>query len=161
MEEVPDLNSDHLDVDAERTSPTKQSIITRDAALARLERIRRDRRSVDESTYVDPLQPVIEAPRGPKPGEIEVSPGYFLPLHGTSETMRAMEEGCMVAVTCMVCEDELYCTHDASFLLCPTCRVVSPFSMEDASNFAQTGGGVGLGLTRYNYENWKRENRRF
>jgi hypothetical protein len=85
--------------------------------------------------------------------EVEVGPGVFLPLHGTEETMSAMQEGQLVSCTCYVCTLTVMCVPQASFVLCPDCRVVSPVERSAVPTTMKHGaapscetGGVGLGM---------------
>jgi hypothetical protein len=57
--------------------------------------------------------------------EIEVSPGEFLPLRGSHETLRAIEAGLGQQVTCMACGALLTCINDCLMVICPDCRCVS------------------------------------
>jgi hypothetical protein len=91
--------------------------------------------------------------------EVEVAPGVFLPLHGSQETLSAMKEGQLVSCTCFVCTRTIMCVSQASYVLCPDCRVVSPVecisvskTMErGASFYGETCGGVGLGMKLEEY----------
>jgi len=87
--------------------------------------------------------------------EIEISPGVFLPLHGSQETLEAMTNDALVACACFCCSADLYCVRTADYVLCPTCRVISPIS-DDSCDAA---AGVGLGLTAREYHAWQREQR--
>eukprot|EP00542_Grammatophora_oceanica_P014446 CAMPEP_0194045964 /NCGR_PEP_ID=MMETSP0009_2-20130614/19080_1 /TAXON_ID=210454 /ORGANISM="Grammatophora oceanica, Strain CCMP 410" /LENGTH=415 /DNA_ID=CAMNT_0038691033 /DNA_START=102 /DNA_END=1349 /DNA_ORIENTATION=+ len=83
--------------------------------------------------------------------EIEVSPGYFLPLRGSQETMQALEVGCAVSIVCFCCQVKLKTVPDADYVICPDCRVLSPIPDEvKYANFDNSWrerlGGVGLGL---------------
>lgn len=71
--------------------------------------------------------------------EVEISPGVFLPLHGSEETIQEMESGSLITAICFCCAQRLSCVSLASYVLCPCCRVISPL---ESSN----SGGVGLGL---------------
>lgn len=73
---------------------------------------------------------------------IEVCPGVFLKLRGSSETWHALQAGRVVKTNCHVCERRLWCIQDAEFVLCPDCRVVSPIE----GRAGIQGGGLGLGL---------------
>ena len=73
---------------------------------------------------------------------IEVGPGEFLRLRGAAETWQAIECGFHTPCECLCCGLAMVCIHDADFVLCPTCRVVSPVQ----GFCAGTAGGVGLGF---------------
>lgn len=81
--------------------------------------------------------------------EIEVSPGFFLPLHGTQETVEAIKKNRMASATCSHCEAALYCTEQAAYVLCPVCKNMSPIQIH--------GTGVGLGIQSSDYHKWRRQ----
>jgi hypothetical protein len=90
--------------------------------------------------------------------EVEVMPGVFLPLHGSQETLSAMQEGQLVSCTCFVCTRTIMCVSQASYVLCPDCRVVSPVESSSVSKTMKRGaslsgeaGGVGLGMKLEHY----------
>jgi hypothetical protein len=97
-----------------------------------------------------PLDRKSSAPKGPiSRYEVEVEPGVFLPLHGSQETLEAMQEGQLVSCTCFVCMQPLMCVPQALYVLCPDCRVVSPVAASKQSVTLPGGmGGVGLGMKR-------------
>jgi hypothetical protein len=74
--------------------------------------------------------------------EMEISPGVFVPLRGSQETLDAMREGDCVNVHCFCCAAKLLCISDAEYVVCPDCRVVSPVDLPGKRDV----GGVGLGL---------------
>lgn len=89
--------------------------------------------------------------------ELEVSPGIFLPLHGSEETYAALRSDRLCATYCLACETPLFCVEYAAQVLCPACRVVSPvFTHEaprnDYSHAHPTVSGVGLGMTVDEYD---------
>lgn len=57
---------------------------------------------------------------------VEVTPGHFMPLRGSEETMRAIESGRAHVVECMACGAVLTCVPDCELVICPDCRVLSP-----------------------------------
>lgn len=99
---------------------------------------------------------------------IEVAPGQYMPLRGSSETMAAVESGIARTVTCMACQATLRCVPDAELVVCPDCRLLSPLPAEKKGQATSTDwqghsrrnqsfsesqpgahsqiGGVGLGL---------------
>jgi hypothetical protein len=90
--------------------------------------------------------------------ELEVAPGVYLPLHGSKETLSAMQEGQLVSCTCYVCTQTVMCVPQASFVLCPDCRVVSPVersadptTMKQGATLSGETGGVGLGMKLAEY----------
>ena len=87
---------------------------------------------------------------------IEVSPGQYLPLHGSQETLAAMQERRLAQCYCCICDVDIHCVREASFILCPTCRTVWPMEDQDRNNTSKEwrSGGVGLGITSRNYREW-------
>jgi hypothetical protein len=66
----------------------------------------------------------------PQPVEVEVSPGEFMPLRGSDETLEAIEMGYARIVTCFACSASLACVPDCELVICPDCRVISPICSE-------------------------------
>lgn len=87
------------------------------------------------------------------PLKIEIAPGVQARLRGSRETFQAVENDFYRPVMCADCQkSDLCCILDASYLLCPKCRSVSP--LEDGNpNIAQ--GGVGLGFTLDDLRVWQ------
>jgi hypothetical protein len=81
-----------------------------------------DAASIPESLCEDERR---APPRGSRP-HIEVSPGHFMELRGSSETMQALEGGYAVTVTCVQCQIRIKCVPDCELVICPDCRVMSP-----------------------------------
>ena len=70
---------------------------------------------------------------------VEVTPGYFVPLRGSAETLEAVHKGRIQHAMCFVCKLRIVCVEDADMVICPTCRTISPLE--------GVGGGIGgLGL---------------
>jgi uncharacterized Zn finger protein (UPF0148 family) len=91
--------------------------------------------------------------------ELEVSPGIFLPLHGSEETYSALRSDRLCATYCLACETPLFCVEYAAQVLCPACRVVSPVFTHEAPRrnndcYAHNHplSGVGLGMTVDEYD---------
>jgi len=88
--------------------------------------------------------------------EIEVSPGCFMPLRGSVETMHAIQNGDAHIAQCLLCNESLTCVPDCILVVCPDCRVLSP--VEDNPHHRSNLGersrhvyhevrrGVGLGV---------------
>lgn len=74
---------------------------------------------------------------------MEVSPGIWARLRGAKETMECVENDFYLPTTCFCCSQDLFCIMDASFVLCPKCRVINP--MEGSADGLE--GGVGMGFT--------------
>lgn len=71
---------------------------------------------------------------------VEISPGLFSPLRGADETWKCIEKDFFLPTTCYGCTMDICCIQDASFVLCPECRVVSPLEGGPKTR------GVGLGF---------------
>jgi hypothetical protein len=79
--------------------------------------------------------------------EIEVSPGDSpLLIRGAAETDRAIQQGRVRPTVCSCCTSQLYCIMVAEYVICPTCREISPVDFKHNDSLGQVGG-VGLGLT--------------
>lgn len=87
--------------------------------------------------------------------QFEVSPGVFLPLHGTDETLAAMRADQMKFTACPACSLQVCCLDPAAFLLCPVCRTVSPAPVTPA--VPETRGGVGIAISVDDYHAWRME----
>jgi hypothetical protein len=72
---------------------------------------------------------------------IEIAPGHFAELRGSAETCRAMQRGFTRSCTCLCCNAQLGCIHNACYVLCPDCLVVNP-----VEGSIDNSGGVGLGF---------------
>jgi hypothetical protein len=66
----------------------------------------------------------------PQPIEVEVSPGEFMLLRGSDETLEAIEMGYARMVTCFACSASLACVPDCELVICPDCRIISPICSE-------------------------------
>lgn len=95
---------------------------------------------------------------------IEIVPGTWLRLRGADETWACIERDFYLPVMCFGCSAELCCIQDADYVLCPTCRVVSPMNgIPENDGNAERGnenignGGVGLGFTFTDLMRWQSE----
>mmetsp|Transcript_11349 Transcript_11349/g.16676 ORF Transcript_11349/g.16676 Transcript_11349/m.16676 type:complete len:260 (+) Transcript_11349:122-901(+) len=70
---------------------------------------------------------------------IEISPGHWIELRGSTETLKAFQNKFFCQVECYGCSHQIQCIGDAAMILCPTCRVVIPIDNE-------RGRGLGLGV---------------
>jgi len=86
---------------------------------------------------------------------IEISPGVILPLRGAVETWECIKQDFFVPATCFSCTSEVCCIQDASFVLCPVCRVVGP--LDEGSGSGCGSGGVGLGFSFDDLFRWQAE----
>jgi hypothetical protein len=92
---------------------------------------------------------------------VEVFPGVFLPVHGRSETLISMQQGQLQRCTCLVCAQTIMCVPQASYILCPDCRVVSPVDTSSDIKKVLYGpheGGVGLGMSCPEFDRWEQAN---
>jgi hypothetical protein len=103
---------------------------------------------------------------------IEIEPGFFSPLRGADETFDAVKYDFYTPTECFCCSETIFCIQDADYILCPTCRVVSPVFTTttpehdhrhsvDGNNDDNTNpkrqGGVGLGFTYQDLSNWQED----
>lgn len=93
---------------------------------------------------------------------LELSPGVYARLRGAKETWQCIENDFHMPVNCYACSKELCVIQDAAYVLCPSCRSVSPVE-QDYSNHPffhhHQGGlsrdGVGLGFTFEELFQWQ------
>jgi hypothetical protein len=104
--------------------------------------------------HISRLKPEVAPPHFSRL-ELEVAPGLFLPLHGSQETLTAMQEGPLVSCNCFVCKQTVVCVPQALYVLCPDCRVVSPVATsKQIAALPGEMGGVGLGMKWAEYQKW-------
>ena len=84
---------------------------------------------------------------------MEIAPGEKVRLRGAKETWQCVENDFYLPTTCFSCDTDLCCIMDASYVLCPVCKVVSPVEGWAGG----PDGGVGLGFTYDDLANWQRE----
>jgi hypothetical protein len=85
-------------------------------------------------------------------------------LRGADETWSAVVNGFYAPTMCLICDLNLLVILDAEFVLCPSCRVVSPI-IDDGSGFRSSEDdnesgdkhGVGLGFTVESLMRWQDE----
>lgn len=85
----------------------------------------------------------------PQEIRILIAPGLTACLRGATETWACVEQDFYIPTSCFCCQAEICCIMDASYVLCPVCRVVSQLDngVED--------GGVGLGFTFEDLQQWQ------
>lgn len=86
----------------------------------------------------------------PPPSEVtmvEISPGVSEPLRKADETIVAVRNDFYVPVSCFGCTQDIFCIADAKYVICPTCRVVSPIEEGALDGQVLTQHGLGLGFT--------------
>lgn len=84
--------------------------------------------------------------------QINIAPGMTDRLRGAKETFKCIEDDFYLHVQCYGCADNICCILDASFVLCPHCKVVSPIEGNE-----EIQGGVGLGFSVEDLHNWQYE----
>lgn len=84
---------------------------------------------------------------------MEIAPGEKVRLRGAKETWQAVENDFYLPTTCFSCDTDLCCIMDASYVLCPRCKVVSPVEGWAGG----PDGGVGLGFTYGDLAQWQTE----
>lgn len=89
----------------------------------------------------------------PPAAQIEIAPGQTARLRGSKETYFAVKHDFVISTCCLECQTDLCCVADASYVLCPLCRVVGP--LEGGADDGQ--GGIGLGITRDILQQWQTE----
>ena len=91
--------------------------------------------------------------------QIEISPGFFVKLRGTEETLDYIgrcEPTLITSIQCYGCQQDVHVLADAAMGLCPVCRLVLPLEDDDDDDDADSStspngkpkkvGGVSLGL---------------
>lgn len=84
---------------------------------------------------------------------IDVAPGVKSPLRGSNETWEAIRADFYMPALCLGCQATIFCIQDAGFVICPTCKTVSP--MDDIID--KETAGVGLGFTYKDLVRWQAE----
>mmetsp|Transcript_12037 Transcript_12037/g.23122 ORF Transcript_12037/g.23122 Transcript_12037/m.23122 type:complete len:323 (-) Transcript_12037:22-990(-) len=84
---------------------------------------------------------------------MEIAPGQHVRLRGAKETWQCVENDAYLPTTCFSCDTDLCCIMDASYVLCPLCKVVSPVEGWAGG----PDGGVGLGFTYQDLAMWQQE----
>lgn len=82
---------------------------------------------------------------------VEIAPGLTARLRGALETWHCIERDFYLPTMCLDCTMDLFCIQDASHVLCPTCRVISP--MEGL--VLGYDGGIGMGFTVAQLQAWQ------
>ena len=74
-------------------------------------------------------------------------------LRGIKEAYEYVKTDSFLPTTCAVCLTELCSVMDASYVLCPMCRVVGPLE----GGTPDGKGGVGIGFTHEVLKQWQNE----
>jgi hypothetical protein len=91
------------------------------------------------------------------PTMLEVSPGVHARLRGAHETWTFLQRDFYLPTSCKGCSVELTCIKNLDYVLCPTCRIVSPIDGPPETR----GGGLGLGFTVDDLRRWETGNKVF
>ena len=75
---------------------------------------------------------------------IEVTPGNFMRLRGSSDIWDAILNEKAVQCSCLECGIDLVTVHDADIVMCVACKSISPIS--EGSNGGE--GGLGFSMTK-------------
>jgi hypothetical protein len=108
----------------------------------------------DLVAFTPPRDLLLLEPRSPDPklhpATIEIARGVSVPLRGFSpETREYVARADITSHLCRSCGSNIYCIHDAEFILCPMCRVFEGIAEP------HEGGGVALGFTEREWMEWK------
>lgn len=75
---------------------------------------------------------------------VEIMPGVKVPMHGSAETEHALAQKRIQRVSCSQCNKRVLCVMEATLVICPECRGISPTNLIDSPIYE--GGSLGLGL---------------
>lgn len=81
---------------------------------------------------------------------MEISPGVTAQLRGVAEIREYVRRDEITPCLCFACELAMFTIADASYVLCPACRVVNPnqeVQEHEIQGVTSGSGGVGLGFT--------------
>ena len=91
------------------------------------------------------------------PPTIEVAPGVTARLRGAKESYECVKHDFFLPTKCFCCSLDLFCIMDASYVLCPTCKVVGPLGEGHGDGGMMSNGGVALGITSEVLLQWQSE----
>lgn len=106
----------------------------------------------DSNSCPNPTHDPIAAKIADQVTYMEIAPGQHVRLRGAKETWQCVENDFYLPTTCFACDSDLCCIMDASYVLCPNCKTVSP-----VEGWADSDGGVGLGFTYQDLVKWQQE----
>ena len=145
-----DITEDHLNV-YETSLGSARASLNMDRKPPPTKMDERDPESRPQTqTYAEPQ--CKPPPLAPQQTQVEVSPGVFLPLRGTQETLMALRTGDTLVLECFLCKVELCCVDDSEWVLCPDCRILTPVNIQESGKLHNSlpnlplPHGVGLGL---------------
>ncbi|CAB9496430.1 expressed unknown protein [Seminavis robusta] len=88
---------------------------------------------------------------------VQIYPGMYVPLRSAQETKVAIANDFYRSIPCWSCSTSMFCILDAAYVICPTCRVISP--LEDGSDGrVMVRRGLGMGFTGKTLCEMKRDN---
>jgi hypothetical protein len=112
------------------------------------------------NTDVNTTDKTTDTPSDTPRTMIELESGSFTHLRTANETYDCIRTDSYLPHNCQVCCTTIYCIFDASYVLCPLCRVINSTSTDnntstdsdvtfaiDSKNAERYCGGVGLGFT--------------
>lgn len=76
---------------------------------------------------------------------VEIIPGLSVPLRGSAETRKAVQNDFFAPLLCQGCSAEYLCIADASYALCPYCQIMNPM-MDNIFEGRSLNKRYGLGL---------------
>lgn len=89
---------------------------------------------------------------------VEVTPGKFLPLLGSSTTFRALSEGCICFTKCLGCNTDLMVVQTADLVICSDCWICSPVTRYGADGKEifddRPPKSVGIGVKQSDVKLW-------
>ena len=81
------------------------------------------------------------------PSMVEIAPGVSEPLRRAAETVNAVKNDFYVPLSCFSCCLDIFCIADAKYVVCPSCKVVSPIEAGALDGQKLVQHGLGLGFT--------------
>lgn len=79
---------------------------------------------------------------------ITIAPGVKARVRGAQETHDAIQRNSYIPTKCFGCFSSIFCIADASYALCPRCKVVSPLGHDEGDDYTRRNGGIGIGFTQ-------------
>lgn len=83
---------------------------------------------------------------------IDIAPGITEIIRGATETYDAIREDFYAPAVCFACDQMIFAIQNSKYVLCPSCRVVSPMDSQQDGCY-----GVGLGFTLEQLAEWQDE----
>ena len=95
--------------------------------------------------------------RDSEPIMLGVGHDRTLPLRGSEETWKAIQDGNITITMCLFCNIDLHCIDDAQLVICPECCYLSPVDQVDNPEQFDRGiqrHGVGVGVKAEDVIRW-------